>query len=132
MLNNTFMSGSYAYNGGTKTYSSTFVEVGQNTNISPLHLAGRVLQEQSTQGSATINMNGGDGQTYHNYFNIGATGNSSSEIIAHALATAKSNRWTNPYLSILGGAKTLSNGYIGDGQDTIYLEKTMIMQILYL
>ena len=122
ILDGTFMSGSYSYNGSNKSYAQTFVEAGQNNNVSPLHLASRALQEQGKNGSATINMQSG-GVTYHNFFNINATGSTTAQIIANALSHAKSKGWTTPYSSINGGAATISNGYISAGQDTIYYEK---------
>ena len=122
ILDGTFMSGTYSYNGGNKGYAQTFVEVGQSNNVSPLHLASRVLQEQGRNGSGTINMQSG-GQTYHNFFNVNATGSTTAQIIANALAHAKSKGWTTPYSSINGGAATIANGYISAGQDTIYYEK---------
>lgn len=123
MLNNTFMQGSYYYNGKTWTYADTFVDVGRQKNVSAVHLASRVLQEQGTKGSATINMQGSDGKVYHNYFNILATGSTNEQVIANALTVAKANGWSNPYLSILGGASTISGEYTSVGQDTNYYEK---------
>ena len=122
MLNNTFMAGSYGYNGGTISYAQTFVNSGKQNNVSPVQLTSRVLQEQGTTGSATINMKDG-GKTYYNFFNVGASGNSESELIANALATAKSRGWDNPYSSIVGGASLISNGYTKVGQDTNYYQK---------
>jgi beta-N-acetylglucosaminidase len=124
ILNGTFMSGSYSYNNSTKTYASTFVEAGKTRNISPIQLASKVLQEQGTKGnSGTINMDGGDGKTYYNHFNINAYGSTNAAIIANALATAKANNWDNPYSSIIGGSATISNGYINVGQDNNYYQK---------
>lgn len=123
VLNGTFMSGSYSYNGQTLSYANTFVEAGKQRNISPIHLASRVLQEQGIKGSPTINMNGGDGKTYYNHFNINAEGGDASTIVSKALTTAKKNGWTSPYTSIMGGSSTISNGYNSVGQDTIYYQK---------
>lgn len=123
ILNGTFMAGSYTYNGQTWSYANTFVEAGKQRNISPVQLASRVIQEQGTMGSATINMNGGDGKTYYNHFNINAYGSDTATIVANALSTAKANGWTSPYLSIIGGSSTISNGYNSVGQDTIYYQK---------
>lgn len=124
ILNGTFMAGSYTYNGQTLSYANTFVEAGRKRNISPVQLASRVIQEQGTTGdSATINMNGGDGKIYYNHFNINAYGNTKEQIVANALATAKTNGWTSPYSSIIGGSSTISNGYNNVGQDTIYYQK---------
>ncbi len=123
MLNGTFMQGSYQYNGKNWSYADTFVDVGRQKNVSAIHLASRVLQEQGSTGSATINMNGGDGQTYYNHFNILASGSTVEQIVANALTVAKARGWNNPYLSILGGASTISGEYTSVGQDTNYYEK---------
>ena len=122
MLKGTFMDSSFVYNNSNITYAQTFFNAGKQSNVSPVHLASRVLQEQGTTGSATYKMQDGN-NTYYNLFNINATGNSSQEIIQRALSTAKANNWTNPYSSILGGASTISNGYINVGQDVLYYQK---------
>ncbi len=78
MLNGTFMAGSFVYNGQTYTYAKAFMEAGKATNVNPVHLAARVIQEQGTNGSATTNMNYNE-QTYHNYFNFNASGSTTQE-----------------------------------------------------
>lgn len=122
ILAGSFMSGSFSYNGGTKSYADTFVDAGKINNVSSIQLASRVLQEQGALGSYTSNMQDGN-ETYYNFFNIGATGNGASEIKANALAYAKSKGWNNQYLSIVGGAGTIGNGYVKAGQDTNYYQK---------
>lgn len=124
MLNGSFMQGSYLYNGQMWTYANTFVDVGRKTGVNSVHLASRVLQEQGDNGrGATINMNGGDGQTYYNHFNINASGSTVAQIVANALEVAKRNGWNNPYPSILGGASIIAKEYINAGQDTNYYQK---------
>lgn len=122
ILNNTFMSGSFSYNGGQMSYAQAFVDAGKTYNVSSIQLASRVLQEQGTQGSYTVNMKDGN-TTYYNFFNVGASGNGENAIKAAALSTAKARSWTNPYVSILGGASTIANGYTKVGQDTNYYQK---------
>lgn len=121
ILDNTFMSGSYSYNGQTISYAQTFVDAGKTWNVSPIQLASRVLQEQGSSGnSGTINMDGGDGKIYYNFFNINVSGDN---LVAKALATAKANGWDNPYTSIVDGAELISSGYSSVGQDTLYYQK---------
>ena len=127
MLNNSFMSGSFNYNGSNMTYARAFLEVGRETNVNPVHLAARVLQEQGYSGSLTSEMDGGNGQTYYNYFNFNAYGSTTSEIVNNALSYAKSNGWNNPYAAIKGGAEGISDGYINNNQDTLYYEKFNIV-----
>ena len=79
MLNGTFMAGSFTYNDQTYTYARALLEAGQSKNVNPVHLAARIIQEQGYGGSRTANMDGGDGQTYHNYFNFGASGSTAEE-----------------------------------------------------
>ncbi len=126
MLNGTFMSGSFNYNGQNYTYARAFMEAGRNNNVNPVHLAARVLQEQGTNGSATSAMGYG-GQTYYNYFNFNASGSTTSEIVSNALSYAVSHGWNNPYLAINGGAAGISDGYISNNQDTLYYQKFNIV-----
>ncbi|MBR2603537.1 MAG: cadherin-like beta sandwich domain-containing protein [Bacilli bacterium] len=123
ILNGSFMAGTYTYNGTQKSYAETFVEAGRTYGVSPVHLAARVLQEQGYKGSATTEMDGGDGKKYYNYFNFGASGSTLEQIVQGALTYAKNRNWDSPYASIMGGAKGIANGYITSGQDTVFYEK---------
>lgn len=123
--------------GGTevlnKSYAQVIYEAGKINNISPYHLAARIRQEQGSGGSSLIsgNYTYTDTETgvsttylgYYNYFNVAASGTSSPEIIKRGLEKAKSSGWTNPEYSIHGGAAFLKGGYIGNYQDTLYLQK---------
>ena len=122
ILNGTFMQGTYTYNGQTRSYAETFLQAGKEYNVNPVHLAARVLQEQGTSGSSTSVMSYNN-QNYYNYFNFNATGSSAAEIISNALNYAVKCGWNNPYLAIRGGASGISNGYISNGQDTIFYQK---------
>ncbi len=123
ILTGTFMSGTYEYNGGQKSYAETFVEAGRTYGVSPVHLAARVLQEQGNKGSATTEMTDSEGKKYYNYFNFGASGSTLEQIVSGALNYAKNRNWDSPYASIMGGASGIANGYITSGQDTIFYEK---------
>lgn len=101
-------------------YCDVFMQVGQQTGVSPYHLASRVLQEQGTQGSAQLIS--GYGGVY-NYFNVQANGSTAEEILANGTAYAQSMGWNTRYLSICGGAERLGSNYITKGQDTLYLQK---------
>ncbi len=127
ILNGSFLAGSYSYNGQSKTFASTFVEAGKKYGVSPVHLAARVLQEQGYSGSFTASMDGGDGKTYYNYFNFGASGSSNEAIYNGALNYAKSSGWDSPYASIMGATSEIANGYITSNQDTLYYEKFNIV-----
>ena len=123
MLNGTFMAGSFTYNEESYTYARAIIEAGRAKNVNPAHLVARIIQEQGASGSGTANMDGGDGKTYHNYFNFGASGSSWESIREGALNYAKASGWDNPYKALVGAAEDLADGYINSGQDTIYLQK---------
>ena len=69
-----------------KSYAQIIYEAGQQNNVSPYHLAARVLQEQGAGGSSLIS---GEPYTYlgttyagyYNYFNVGASGDTEAEVI---------------------------------------------------
>ncbi|MFV0498949.1 MAG: dockerin type I domain-containing protein [Bacilli bacterium] len=138
LLNNTFMSGFFSYNGSNKTYASAFVDAAVSKNISPIHLAARSRQEVGNSLSAVTSGNSFtyNGQTYsglYNFFNIGATSGvdnwKKGLIYANGgekgsnLETKYSRPWTNPYAAISGGAEFLANSYINKGQNTLYFQK---------
>lgn len=129
-LKGTFMSSTDAQGTGVcakgtnKTYAKIFLEVGAKYNVSPFHLASRVIQEQGTKGESRIIAGDYPGyEGYYNYFNVNATGQSDGEVYANGLSYAKGKGWTNALLSIDGGAATISLNYIKNGQDTGYLQK---------
>jgi len=136
ILAGTFMDkGSITYidtNGVTQTINKSYAQIiydaGQANNVSPYHLAARLRQEQSSDKSSLISgsYTAQDGTVYtgyYNYFNVGATGGNEAEIIQAGLESAKSRNWTSPELAITGGASFLKGGYIGNYQDTLYLQK---------
>lgn len=67
--------------------------------------------------------NANGGKKYYNLFNIGAYGNTISQILENGLQRAKQEGWTSMASSIKGGAKFLANRYIAVGQKTLYYQK---------
>lgn len=129
-LKNTFMTsgpnGDQNAPGTVMTYAKIFWAIGaeEGREISPFHLAARVLQEQGKNGgSALISGTYSGYEGYYNYFNVKASGTTTDEVIINGLKYAKEQNWNNAYYSILGGANLLSKNYIGVGQDTTYLQK---------
>lgn len=121
ILKNTFMAGQLP--GAEMTYSQAFYEIGANLKVSPFHLACRVVQEQGTGNSPLISGTYEGYEGLYNYYNIGASGYSEKMIVKNGLEKAREEGWTSPYLSLSGGAQSLSQGYILKGQDTLYLQK---------
>lgn len=60
---------------------------------------------------------------YYNFFNIGASGTGRFAIYINGATEAIEGGWTTKAAAISGGAKKVRDKYIGDYQDTIYLQK---------
>ena len=110
-----------------KTYVQAIMEASKKYNVSPYHLASRIRQEQGPGKAGSMISGTWTGVSgykgYYNYFNIGAYGPTTTEIIKSGLTYAKNKGWTDPEKAIHGGAAFLSNDYISYGQDTLYLQK---------
>lgn len=124
-LEGTFMKKSANAPGTNMSYAYIFYMVGkeEGREVSPFHLAARVLQEQGQGTSALISGTYPGYEGYYNHFNIGATGTTDKQVIENGLSFAKSKNWYNAYYSILGGSDFISANYIKRGQDTLYLQK---------
>ena len=124
-LNNTFMNDSSPAPDTDMTYAQIFWNIGreEGRKVSPFHLAARVLQEQGAGTSPLISGRHPGYEGYYNYFNIGATGTTSAQVITSGLNYAKNHGWQGAYHSIAGGADFISGNYIKKGQDTLYLQK---------
>ena len=121
ILASTFMKGEIPAEGNT--YSSAFFEIGVSLRVSPFHLACRVYQEQGKGTSDLISGTYKGYEGYYNYFNVGATGRTTEAIVKSGLAKAVEKGWDSRYKSLKGGAALVSNDYILQGQDTLYLQK---------
>lgn len=124
-LNNTFMNNSKNAPGTVMTYSYILYMLAKEDGreVSPFHLAARIIQEQGDGTSALISGTYSGYEGYYNYFNIGASGKTTTEVIVNGLKYAKAKDWSNAYASIMGGADFISKDYIKQGQDTLYLQK---------
>lgn len=121
-LNNTFMSGTIP-DEPERTYANVFWTVGSQLSVSPFHLASRAYQEQGKGTGGLISGNYPGFEGYYNYFNIGASGKNTQEVITSGLTYAKNHDWNSVYRSIYGGAQVIAASYILQGQDTVYLQK---------
>ena len=107
-----------------KSYAQVIMDAAKAAGISPYHLASRIRQEQGPgKASATATGTNSSYKGYYNYLNVGATGSGNSVIIANALKYAKDHGWSDPEKAIKGGAEFLAEGYINNGQNTLYLQK---------
>ena len=92
-------------------------------DINPYYVLARLIQEQGSKGSLTINMDGGDGKKYFNPFNIGVPHGTDAEIKAAALKKAKDEGWDTMQKGLEAGIEFLKDGYIDAKQNTLYLNK---------
>ena len=110
MVSGTFLEG----------YASDVMAACQETNTNPYFILSRLIQEQGNNGSATINMDGGDGKLYYNPFNYSA---SVGDEVNTALARAKQEGWDTMQKGLAGGIRILRKNYIDANQNTLYLNK---------
>lgn len=134
MLGNSFMPTIYS-KFSTEYYTVAFMDAAEDYQVSPIHLASRILQEQGTDGgTASLGEEFSyDGKKYSNifnFYNIKATGaDPAIQGLVWAMGgvsgtgTSYNRPWNTPYKSITGGASFLSNDYISIGQDTLYFQK---------
>ena len=134
ILGGSFMPGIYnKYS--EDSYTNAFITAAETYDVSPVHLASRILQEQGINGSIAslgnpFTYNGQTYSGYFNFYNIKATGvNPAVQGLVWAMGgvdhsgTSYNRPWDSPYKSILGGAKFLSEDYISIGQNTLYFQK---------
>lgn len=131
ILSGTFMSGNYDNNGTSKSYSSTFFEVGYQFNVSPYMLASRSKQEVTSSGAPSASVTGtyGNYAGYYNFYNIGATGD--YDAVTNGLIWAKEHDWNTRYKAIFGGASFLATKYISRGQNNLYYQKFDVVSNKY-
>lgn len=124
ILKNSFMSGAYpAEFDEFATYADAFLSAAKATGVSSYHLASRCRQEQGTSGTKLSHGTVEGYEGYYNFFHINAYSYGGLTTSQMGASYAKNQGWDTPYKSILGGAQFLAKGYIGVGQDTLYLQK---------
>ena len=119
-------------------YSTPIFNAGKKNKISPVHIASRIKQEVTANGSDSTNgteftWKGKKYKGYYNFFNIGAyevtiSGVKYSAITRGLAYAAKLVRdsgslWNNIEVSITEGSNFLANGYVNKGQGTLYYQK---------
>ena len=134
ILDNSFMPTVYS-RFSEDSYTASFMEAASTYNISPVHLASRILQEQGSSGTVAslgeeFTYGGNTYSGYFNFYNIKATGeNPAIQGLVWAMGgvdhtlTSYLRPWDSPHKSIMGGAKFLSEDYISIGQNTLYFQK---------
>ena len=123
IIQNTFLSNSFSSNdpvyGGS--YAKVIMAAAQQSQVSPYVLAATIIQEQGKNGTSPLISGTYSGyEGYYNYFNVQASGNTTSEKYQNGLNYAKNHGWSSIPAAIIGGAEFCANGYITQGQDTYF------------
>jgi len=105
-------------------YAKTIDAACRNQDVNSYYIVTRMIQEQGREGTSIgKGMDGGNGYTYYNPFNIGASGNGWDEIYSNALATAKQYGWNTMQKAIEGGIKFCKKDWLENYQNTLYQNK---------
>ena len=119
-------------------YTVPMFNAGKTNKISPVHIASRIKQEVTANGSGSTSggeftWKGKKYKGYYNFFNIGAyevtiDGVKYSAVTRGLAYAAKLVRdtgslWNKIDVSIKEGSAFLANGYINKGQGTLYYQK---------
>ncbi|NLC26016.1 MAG: SH3 domain-containing protein, partial [Fastidiosipila sp.] len=126
-------------NSSDMKYPDIFIKAAEWSQANPIFLAERAIQEVGRQGSDSVSGTVAGYENIYNFYNIGAYAGTNP--IMNGLQYAKYGYkrvpgsltnterdlyllpWNNRYLSIVGGARWISEGYINAGQNTSYYQK---------
>ena len=107
-------------------YCNAIYQAGIESGVSPYHIASRILQEQgrgNVESKTNSNPLISGAYGVYNYYNFGASGKTSAEIIANGVVYAEKKGWDTRFKGIIGGAQIIGADYINRGQDSLYLQK---------
>ena len=104
-----------------QNYAEDIEKACRNTNVNPYYIIARLIQEQGKNGTQIgRGMDGGDGKTYYNPFNISANGTGWNQIYANALARAKREGWDTMQKALEGGIGFCKENWLENYQNTLY------------
>lgn len=130
ILKNTFLSGKITNKNDAnydKTYAKAIVNAASKSGVSPYVLASTIIQEHGTKGTTLSKGYTYNGKTVYNFFNYGASGTTSADILKNGAKYAYDNEWFTPTAAIVGGAKKYASGYISVGQDTYFYKNYNVL-----
>ncbi len=106
------------------------MDAAREAQISPYHLASRIVQEQGNRQEPGVMIAGTypGFEGYYNYLNVNASGNGEENVIRNGLQHAKDEGWDTPQKSIVGGAQFLAKKWIAVGQSSLYLQKFDVVE----
>lgn len=110
-----------------KSFAEVILSAADKSSVNPLVLASTILQEQGTKGSTLSKGTDCKGTTVYNFFNFGASGNNTAEVLESGTIYAYNQGWTSPSKAIIGGSVKYSVNYINRGQDTYYYKNYNVL-----
>jgi len=105
----------------TMTFADIIMEAADKSQMSPISIVIKIVQEVGENGSASTYGNYSEYPNCYNYFNIGAY--DTGDAIRNGLKYADEAGWHCPYTSIVEGAEYNTRYYIQQGQNTLYFYK---------
>lgn len=135
LVDGTFLDATVTDTDGKKIYYPQVIyDAGKKAGVNPYVLAAMIIQEQGTKGqtdSVSGKVSGFEG--YFNFYNIGAYASGGNSAIKNGLIYAKGGTsgtgtsygrpWNSRVKAITGGAEFYADGYVSQGQDTLYLKR---------
>lgn len=132
VISGTFMANGYKTFSGDSyggSYAKLLIAAGKSAGVDPCVLAAAIIQEQGSKGTSSLISGTYKGyEGYYNFFNVSASGSTTSAVIVNGLKKAKAEGWNSIPASIIGGAKFFKTGYITrynnalKNQDTYYYQ----------
>lgn len=112
-------------------FSGTLATAGKDTDVNPIFLSSRILQELGNSDSEYNLYSGtfeGFDKTYYglyNFYNFGVSDSCVKEsgVTYCGLTYAQKMGWNSVYNALAGGSSQISSYYIGRGQYSSYLQK---------
>ena len=113
------------YNG--KHFADVIMVAANSSGVNPYVLASIIIQEQGKDGTSLTEGKTYSGKKVYNFFNYGATGKNSTEVLNNASKFAYNAGWTTRSSSIIYGAEKYGKDYIKIGQDTYFYKNYNIL-----
>lgn len=135
LVSGTFLANTVTDTDGKKIYYPQVIyDAGKQVGVNPYVLAAMIIQEQGSQGQTDSVSGKAPGyEGYFNFYNIGAVAGGGNSAIKNGLIYAKGGSsgngtsygrpWNSRVKAITGGAEFYADGYVSQGQDTLYLKR---------
>ena len=111
-----------------KRYAEVIKAAGKQSKVNAYVLASTILQEQGTKGATLSKGTTYKDKTVYNFFNFGASGSNSTEVLNNGKKYAYEQGWFTPTDAIVQGAVKYGTNYISIGQDTYFYKNYNVLE----